>query len=240
MKHEVIVFTDGACSGNPGPGGWGAVLLKNGTEIFEYGAGFDQTTNNKMELSSVIFILQKLKNFTGKIHIFTDSTYVINGATKWMWGWARNNWLNAEKNEISNKDLWQEMYRLIPPLKSQITWNYVRGHTGVVGNERCDEIAVAFSKGDSPYLYQTDYTSYPHKILPLPKPEPLPEAKFNGAAKSKDEKNYYISVVNGVLSKHTTWSDCERVVKGRPGAKFKKVKNEQEENIFLESIHFKK
>lgn len=240
MKQEVIVFTDGACSGNPGPGGWGAVVLKNESEVIEYGAGFNQTTNNQMELSSVIFVLKQLKNFQGRIQIYTDSTYVINGATKWMWGWARNNWLNAEKNEVSNKDLWQEMYKLIPPLKNQITWNYVRGHTGVVGNERCDEIAVAFSKGDSPYLYKTDYNSYPHRILPLPAPDPLPEMKFKSSASSKDEKVYYISVVNGVLSKHNTWSDCERSVKGRPGAKFKKVKNDQEEQVFLQSIGFKK
>lgn len=240
MNQNIIAFTDGACSGNPGPGGWGAILLINEDKVIEYGAGYNQTTNNQMELSSVIFILKELKGKNCKIHIYTDSTYVINGATKWMWGWARNNWLTSEKNEVSNKELWQQMYQLVTPIRTQITWNYVRGHTGVVGNERCDEIAVAFSKGESPYLYKTSYEQYPHRILPLPKPEPLPEMKFGAASKSKDEKAYYVSVVNKVLSKHITWSDCERVVKGQPGAKFKKVKNEQEEQAFLQSIGFKR
>lgn len=234
MSQEIIVFTDGACSGNPGPGGWGAIICYNEDRVIELGGGKASTTNNHMELFSILAVLQEIGETKNTISIYTDSTYVIHGATKWIWGWAKKNWVNSENNVVSNKDLWEKLHQNLTRKNFQLKWNYVRGHTGVVGNERCDQIAVAFSKGETPYLYRTDYNHYSYKIFPLPKPEPVPEMKFGNNVK-KDEKVYYISLINGVVSRYQTWSECESAVKGRPGVRFKKVKNQEEETQVLKS-----
>ncbi|MBN1848241.1 MAG: ribonuclease HI [Deltaproteobacteria bacterium] len=141
MKREngnwVEIFTDGACSGNPGPGGYGAILkYKQKTkEVF----GCERTTtNNRMELTAIIQALKQLKR-PCTIKITTDSTYVINGITKWIHGWMKRNWINSEKKPVLNKDLWLELYKLTLP--HQIEWKWVRGHQGHKENERCDELA---------------------------------------------------------------------------------------------------
>lgn len=233
MPEKIIVFTDGACSGNPGPGGWGTIICFDKTLIHELGGKKTLTTNNKMELLSVIEALNYLAKNNDEIAFYTDSTYVINGVTKWMWGWAKKNWINSENNPVSNRDLWEQLYSLVAKKKDKLTWNYVRGHTGVVGNERCDQIAVSFSRDEEVYLYKTEYENYPYKIFPLPANEALPEAKFGAKNKTTKEVSYYISVVGGVVTRHETWKDCEMAVKGRSGAKFKKVKDQAEQEQVL-------
>jgi ribonuclease HI len=134
---EVVIYTDGACSGNPGPGGWGAVLRWNGTEKELHG-GDPQTTNNRMELMAAIQALEAL-NRPAKVNLHTDSKYVLDGITKWIRGWQRNGWLTASKKPVKNEDLWR---RLTEAMKGHdITWSWVKGHAGDAGNERADALA---------------------------------------------------------------------------------------------------
>ncbi len=142
---KVIIYTDGACSGNPGPGGYGAILLcetqtngKSSTFKKVLSGGEKETTNNKMELTAVIVALLKLKTKCN-VDLFTDSKYVMEGATKWLEGWIKNNWKNSSKKPVANQDLWQ---KLIPLLKTHnINWHWVKGHDTDLLNNEVDEIA---------------------------------------------------------------------------------------------------
>ncbi|MBW1764538.1 MAG: ribonuclease HI [Deltaproteobacteria bacterium] len=131
------IFTDGACSGNPGPGGYGAILRFNG-RTKEISGWENPTTNNRMEMTAVIEALRQLKR-PCRIRITTDSNYVIKGMTEWMPGWIRRNWQNSQKKPVLNKDLWETMLKLSKP--HQIEWKWVKGHKGHKENERCDELA---------------------------------------------------------------------------------------------------
>ena len=133
----IEIYTDGACSGNPGPGGYGAILKYNQNEK-EISGCDPQTTNNRMEMMAVIEALRQLKR-PCKIRIFTDSSYVLKGMTDWIPEWIRKNWLNSRKRPVLNRDLWQELLRLSRPHK--IDWHWVKGHNGHPENERCDELA---------------------------------------------------------------------------------------------------
>ena len=134
---SVEIYTDGACSGNPGPGGWGAILIW-GDHRKEISGGEAQTTNNRMELMAAISALEALK--TG-VHadLYTDSAYVRNGISSWIHGWKRNGWRTADKKPVKNMELWQ---RLDEALAShQVTWHWIKGHAGHPENERADELA---------------------------------------------------------------------------------------------------
>ncbi|MFP5506663.1 MAG: ribonuclease HI [Gammaproteobacteria bacterium] len=133
----VEIFTDGACRGNPGPGGWGAILRFNGTEKELYGAEA-LTTNNRMELLAAINALAALKRPCA-VSLTTDSKYVQQGITEWLAGWKRRNWKTASREPVKNVDLWQELDRLAAP--HNIDWHWVRGHTGHPENERADQLA---------------------------------------------------------------------------------------------------
>jgi len=133
----VEIFTDGACRGNPGPGGWGAILRFNGTEKELYG-GEAQTTNNRMEMLAAINALAALKR-PCRVRLTTDSKYVLQGITEWLAGWKRKQWKNSARQPVKNQDLWQELDRLATP--HQIDWQWVRGHTGHAENERADQLA---------------------------------------------------------------------------------------------------
>ena len=133
----VEIYTDGACSGNPGPGGWGAILRYNGHEK-ELSGGEDDTTNNRMELMAVIMALNSLTR-PCHVTIHTDSTYVMDGATKWITGWVQKGWKNAAKKPVKNKDLWQDLLTAMEP--HTIEWQWVKGHSGHPENERADELA---------------------------------------------------------------------------------------------------
>jgi ribonuclease HI len=230
----IIVYTDGACSGNPGPGGWGAVVVVGLREVQELGGGEPATTNNRMEMSGVIGALQFVKNVKADVTVFTDSTYVIRGITQWVWGWKRNQWKTAEGKEVSNQDLWQRMFDLVQKRKSlgEISWNYVRGHRGTPGNERCDEIAVGYSKGGRVSLYRGLVKDYPVDILSVPETEPLSEMKPKA---EKVPAHSYLSVLGGIVYRHKDWASCERRVKGKSGAKFKKSTSPDHEKEILKS-----
>tara|TARA_R110002111_G_scaffold151194_11_gene217886 strand:- start:1181 stop:1621 length:441 start_codon:yes stop_codon:yes gene_type:complete len=138
MDH-VEIFTDGACSGNPGPGGWGAILRAKGTEK-ELSGGEKDTTNNRMEMMAVIAALEALQRDC-RVKITTDSQYVMKGMQEWLPGWKKRNWLTAAKKPVKNVDLWQRLEKAAQ--SHQLEWEWVRGHQGHVENERADQLAVA-------------------------------------------------------------------------------------------------
>ena len=143
MMNKVEIFTDGACKGNPGPGGWGAILRYGTTEKEIYGAS-KNTTNNIMELTAVIESLKNL-NKPCELIITTDSKYVKNGITEWIHNWKKNGWRTAAKKEVKNKELWIELDSLIQI--HSITWDWVKGHSGHPENERADLLAnIAIEK----------------------------------------------------------------------------------------------
>ncbi len=133
----VTIYTDGACRGNPGPGGWGALLIFNGTEREMFG-GAAETTNNRMELCACIEALARLSRRC-RVRIFTDSTYVKNGIQSWLGKWKRNNWKTSAKKPVKNRDLWEQLDQL--SAKHDIEWRWVKGHAGDPGNERADRLA---------------------------------------------------------------------------------------------------
>jgi ribonuclease HI len=136
---RVELYTDGACSGNPGPGGWGALLLY-GDHRRELCGGEPSTTNNRMELMAVIEGVRALKRSV-PLTIYTDSVYVMKGITEWIAGWKRNGWKTAAKKPVKNEDLWRELDRVLE--EHDVKWQWVKGHAGNPGNERADELARA-------------------------------------------------------------------------------------------------
>ena len=136
--EEVVIYTDGACSGNPGPGGWGTILMYQGHEK-EISGGCKETTNNIMEITAVLEGLKALKK-PCKVKIYSDSAYVVNAFNqKWIYGWLKNGWKNASKEPVKNKELWQELYELTK--KHEVTFIKVKGHADNKYNNRCDELA---------------------------------------------------------------------------------------------------
>ncbi len=144
-RPRITIYTDGACSGNPGPGGYAAILIDSSGRRRELSGGFRNTTNNRMELLAVIMALEALKR-PCEVTLFSDSEYVVNALTKgWLQSWQRKGWRKADKKPVMNIDLWQ---RLIPKLdEHQIAFQWTKGHAGNPENERCDELAVAASQG---------------------------------------------------------------------------------------------
>ena len=136
---EASVWCDGACSGNPGKGGWGAIIEQNGARRELSGAA-DDTTNNKMELTALIEALKVLTPGT-RVKIVTDSEYVVKGSTVWLKGWIRNGWKTASKQPVKNQEFWKELHELLQARPHRLEW--VKGHAGHAENERCDELARA-------------------------------------------------------------------------------------------------
>jgi ribonuclease HI len=136
-KNVVEIFSDGACSGNPGPGGWGVLLRWDG-HVKEL-SGFDpETTNNRMELMAAIVGLEALKR-PCRVRLTTDSQYVFKGITEWLAGWVKKGWVNSKKEPVANRDLWERLQAACA--RHQVEWRWVRGHTGHPENERCDQLA---------------------------------------------------------------------------------------------------
>lgn len=140
----VVIHTDGACSGNPGPGGWGAILRYNGHEK-ELQGGETLTTNNRMELTAAIMALEALTR-PAAVELHTDSQYVKDGISKWIHGWKRNGWKTSDKKPVKNAELWQRLDQALA--RHQVSWHWVKGHAGHDDNERADELA---RQGMAPY-----------------------------------------------------------------------------------------
>ena len=234
---QTIIFSDGSSRGNPGQGGWGAIVLLNG-KVMELGGREDHTTNNRMELLGAIKALSVLGSEAsklGEIILNTDSSYVINGITKWVYGWQKNGWKTSEKEPVVNKDLWEELIKVSSGKK--IKWNQISGHVGVPGNERCDEIATSFADGLSVELFNGNFSGYKYD---------LSDTKGSGIKKQAKKQNKlpaysYLSLVHGVLKIDKTWSECEKRVKGVKGdVKFKKAVSAEDEKRILKEWNIKK
>lgn len=136
-RPKVIIYTDGACSGNPGPGGWGAILI-SGSHRKELSGGEAETTNNRMELNAAIQSLESLKK-PSHVMLYTDSNYLKDGITKWIHGWKRNGWRTADKKPVKNVELWKQLETALA--RHKIDWHWVKGHAENAENERADELA---------------------------------------------------------------------------------------------------
>ncbi|HBH71775.1 MAG: Ribonuclease H [Parcubacteria group bacterium GW2011_GWC1_42_11] len=237
---DIIIYTDGSSRGNPGPGGWGAIVATS-ERVVELGAGNRHTTNNKMELSAAISALSYVRDLGGEytIDMHVDSQYVINGITKWVAGWERNGWINSKKEEVLNRDLWEPLAEVVADLQMsgcKISWHYTPGHAGIEGNDRADIIATTFADDEKPELFNGDRSEYDVDLVPHagdPKLLALKKSKSN--LKNGVKAYSYLSLVNGNLEKHTTWAECEKRVKGVKGVKFKKSVSADDEKIIMKS-----
>jgi ribonuclease HI len=202
MKQIKEIYTDGACSGNPGPGGWGTVLYFTDGTVQELGGAAAQTTNNRMELQAAIAALEYLLNSgqTEPTTLHTDSEYVKNGITKWVKGWKSKGWKTSTGKPVLNQDLWETLDRLNQKVAAKIPlqWKYVRGHSGDVGNERCDAIARAFSLGQTPNLSQTSLALSDHSF-------PDPQASIGDP--SPDSSQFDAHATNELLPEAIKSSD---------------------------------
>jgi ribonuclease HI len=144
MNKKIEIYTDGSSLGNPGPGGWGTVIVDNNKIIEELGGGDKNTTNNRMELQAAIealkYINKKYQDII--VDIYADSAYVLGGVTNWIFGWEKNGWKTSKKEPVLNQELWKELIGLVREYKGKINWQKVKGHSGHVYNDKADEIAT--------------------------------------------------------------------------------------------------
>jgi len=220
-----LIYTDGSSSGNPGPGGY-AAIISDGEKVLEIGGYEEKTTNNRMELKAAIEAL-KNTDASDAIKIVTDSKYMISGITEWINSWLQNDWMTKGKIPVSNKDLWQELHSLVSV--REVEWLLVKGHTNTSGNNRVDMIATTFSSEIIPGLYSGPISDY--KIdLKEPKPAQIEADKKQGKSKKGAGKAFsYLSLVDGVLEKHKSWIECENRVKGQADARFRKALSPEDE-----------
>ena len=158
--NTAIIYTDGSSRGNPGPGGWGSIVV-HGKDVTELGGREDVTTNNRMELMAAIEGL-RLVDQLDSITLYSDSQYVIKGMTEWIGGWQKKGWKNSQKKAVLNRDLWEMLLEVSKD--KNITWTYVKGHAENPGNNRCDEIATSFADNEPTKLYKGDLSSYSIKL----------------------------------------------------------------------------
>lgn len=233
---ETIIFTDGSSRGNPGNGGWGAVIVTDSNQVHEMGGFEANTTNNRMEINAAIRGLSedsKQKNVDRTI-VYTDSKYLIDGITKWIKGWKRNGWKTKTKDDVSNRDLWEELDSIVND--RNISWKYIGGHVGILGNERCDVIATSFADGKPTKLYSGKLSEYPIPgILDISLDEGASMKKNEVNSRSKAEAYSYVSCVNNIVEVHKSWADCEARVKGVKGARYKKALNKHEEELLVKN-----
>jgi ribonuclease HI len=231
---SITIFTDGAAKGNPGPGGWGAIVASEDL-VRELGGGAAHTTNNRMELTAVIEALRAVRGVAGKIELHADSTYVIKGITEWIHGWRRRGWRTAEGQPVLNRELWEALaVEAAARGRGGIHWHYVRGHAAIPGNERADAIAVAFAAGARADLYAGPRAGYAVDLDARPADTSVPRRSGTSASRAKAPPAYsYLSLVDGVPMRHTTWAECERRVRGVSGARFKKAASAADEAAIL-------
>lgn len=232
MTH--IIFTDGACLGNPGPGGWGLIFADQAGQVVEKGGYQAQTTNNRMEMQAILESMKLLHNKKGKCILYSDSTYALKGLTEWLPAWRSQNWTTSSGKPVANEDLWRQMAeeydRLSRRSDLEIKWQYVKGHAGLPGNERADAIASGFASQSSLELYEGERAEYPTS---LEVPSSLPVAPKKPKPKGGKAPYGYVSYVEEQFHFDRQWRDCEARVKGRKGkVLFRKVFSEEEKELF--------
>lgn len=228
--NKTIIFSDGSSRGNPGEGGFGAILFENGF-VKEVGGREDKTTNNRMEIMAVIKVLKisKEKN----ISIFTDSSYLVNAMTSWIFAWQKNGFKKKSESGISedvlNQDLFKELIDLVKDKK--ITWNKIPGHSGIEANERCDEIATSFADKKEIKLFSGKKEDYKISL----------DINLNNLQKSKSTKNQkaysYVSFINGEIFIDKTWEECKKRVSNVKGVRYKKSVSEKDEKKIIEEFN---
>jgi len=237
MDKTIHIYSDGACSGNPGPGGWAAVVIFPEGSVRELGGGERPSTNNRMEMMGAIAALTAVADRPEPVKLFTDSGLLLNGITGWIHGWKRNGWTTAAGKPVVNQDLWERLDGLVQARKGRLSWVHVKGHAGQEINERCDVIAVAYSKGMRIELYNGPAVGCGYSLLePLTEHlhHPKPKSASGSKPKSKSKAGgYYLSYVNGSVERYATWPQCQARVIGVSGAKFKKVSSTEEEQEAL-------
>jgi len=211
-----------------------------GPNVFERGGGSSQTTNNEMELTGLMAALQELVrlDFSGKVEVYLDSKYVLSGASRWIYSWAKSGWRTKDGSDVKNIDLWKKVYQFMGGLKNKVRfhWKYVPGHQGFPGNERADQIAVSYSKENPEELYEGPLDSYPLSVLNrLSEIEDFQYQSFSQPKKSNQAPVYYLSYVGGQVYRDKTWAQCSARVKNVSGAKYKKIKSSVEEEQTLQS-----
>jgi ribonuclease HI len=221
----ITIFTDGSSLGNPGAGGWGAIV-QAGSQVAEYGGREDNTTNNRMEMMAVIASLESLQDTAESIAVYTDSKYLIQGITAWVKGWQQNGWKTKNKTDVLNKDLWQKLVTVVEG--KEIKWNHVDGHQGIPGNERVDRIAVSFAENKPVSLYNGPKDAYTIDLSITISQTGGIKRTSSGSKKAFS----YISMVDGVIQTHETWAECEARVKGKK-ARFKKALSKEEEEQII-------
>ncbi len=222
----MIIFTDGSARGNPGPGGWGAIVITDDSAM-ELGGREDHTTNNRMELTAVISALESVSS-EREMTIYTDSAYVLNGATRWVKGWKKNKWKTSQKENVLNKDLWERLIELTS--HKIIDWKLIKGHSGTAGNERCDVIATSFADKMPVVLYNGSKERYGIDVS-------IKESKDSKSkTKSKSKAYSYISMVDGEIKVHKTWDDCKARVNGVSGARYKKSTSPADEEEIIKEF----
>ncbi len=240
-SKNFVIFTDGSSRGNPGPGGWGAVVVENrkdtgesGSHVTELGGAEKLTTNNKMELTAAVQGISHTPQNSFST-LYTDSSYVINGITKWIVGWKQNGWKTKAKEDVLNKVLWMELDSCLE--NRMVSWKYVGGHVGIAGNERCDEIATAMADGKKINLYEGTLSAYSIVGILNISYDPLKASqKESSSSRSRAKAFSYISAVGGKVEVHQTWAECEKRVKGVRGARFKKALDKAEEVAIAEEL----
>jgi len=268
-NNSILIFTDGSARGNPGPGGFAAIIIfpkgenndggarndadstrtnaDHGTYfVIESGGREEHTTNNRMELRAAIEALRFLQGQTFspiqdrtlrtivRLSFYTDSSYLVNGITKWIRDWQNNGWMTKEKKPVLNADLWKTLSDLAS--NKIIDWHLTEGHVGVSGNERADVLATAFADARNPKLFSGPLSDYPIKnILDFTKDKNLSEKKGHVRNHSRAKAFSYVSLVEGVVETHKTWGQCEKRVKGKK-ARFRKVFSEAEEHRLIEEF----
>ena len=233
-ENKIVVFTDGSSLGNPGPGGFGAVILFQSTDtVIEIGEYEEKTTNNRMEITAAIESLLAIKDKPGDVTIYTDSSYLLNGITKWIRGWERNGWQTKVKENVLNKDLWQRLDLLLKGREKagKLTWKKVKGHSDVLGNQRADFIATSFAERSDVEFFHGKLDEYEKKfegsLLDVP------QYKSSGSRKKASPAYSYLSFIDGRIEKYKTWAECEKKVKGVKGAKYKKSLSAEDEKRII-------
>ncbi len=246
-KDTIVVFTDGASRGNPGAGGWGALVVDATIgKMYELGGREDNTTNNRMEMmaarEALNFIEQRELEgdpsalLRASIEINTDSAYLLNGITRWVFGWEKNGWKTKTGEPVLNQDLWRDISALNFRLGSKRTveWNKVSGHSGLRGNERVDEIATKKADREQILLFVGSVNEYEKLIGGNIFDVTATTTKTKKKSASAGKKAYsYISIVDGKISVDKDWATCEKRVKGKSKTKFKKVFSLAEEKSLV-------
>ena len=195
-------------------------MVASKDSVRELGGREDHTTNNRMELLAAAEALAYAATLPeAPITVHTDSSYVINGITKWVRGWASRGWMTSQNKEVLNQDLWQQLVAAKDACAGRITWTYVGGHIGIAGNERVDTIASDFAEKKPVSLYDGSRAAYTVDITNITHDAELHEAKAKTKSRSSAKAYSYISSVDGKVMTHKTWSECEARVRGVPGVR---------------------